>query len=55
MVDKEHIENSLEEVVGEGEGVGRRKLVVAVEGWRALLGSCSRAAGDRRWVRVRIF
>ena len=33
MVDEaEHIENSLEEVVGEGNGSGREKVIVAVEG-----------------------
>ena len=29
------IENSLEAVVGEGEEAGKRKVVVAVEGWSA--------------------
>ena len=33
MVDEaEHIDKSLEEVVGEVEGAGRRKVVVGVEG-----------------------
>ena len=34
LMEPERIENCLEEVVGEGEGAGRRKVVAAVEGRR---------------------
>ena len=39
MIDEaEHVENSLEEVAGEGEVAGRRKVIIVTEGSSAAAG-----------------